>query len=399
MEETTRRSVITNPDHNNTKKNKSAKRSPLQPIKESFSTSIDKLNLSPLVDAKEKAPINSLNSVALSKNSQNNLSKFKSNLQKGKNNKEFERAILSEQNNKSEAKLVDQSIKNNNNNASHINMNNNLLPNYISEYTNDDLLHSRQNNITGVIVMEDNNREVSKLKLNESSIEKKGNVETIFDESVMNNIENTLQTRAEGRNKPAVLMLKDDTREFNAKSPEGKNNLSNNLKESQNSSSQVVCRICYEESTADKGKLLYPCHCIGSVQYIHESCLKKWIENNVMNERKMRPECELCKFKFQMKFSSKYKFSREKFWGMMKNLAAMVLVATIILTLVFTVIYVVVTSLTTLDDGNRSKLVNILVSIGTLILAVLTLMSFRNCKLNYYERFIKDWKIYNVNGI
>lgn len=183
--------------------------------------------------------------------------------------------------------------------------------------------------------------------------------------------------------KPAVLVLKDHP----------------DIKRESSSSLVNTCRVCYDPNNEEKGKLISPCQCQGSVQYIHESCLKKWIENNIINnDRKIRPECELCKYKYIMKFTSEFKFSKIKFWNMMKSLAAMVIVATIILTLIFTVIYVVVTSLGNLTDIGKNNLINILISVAAIIMLILILMSFKNWRLNYYDRLIKDWKIYNIDG-
>jgi hypothetical protein len=253
-------------------------------------------------------------------------------------------------------------------------------PNYILENTNDNLLHKSNQSV----IIVDQQKSYTNLKFEESCIQKHDSHDSILA------TEHRLPTRGD-INKPTMLILKDDILEAS------NNNSANNLKES-NSSMQINCRICYEGGSAEKGSLIFPCHCIGSVKYIHDSCLKKWIENNVMNERKLRPECELCKYKYHMKFSSQFKFSRAKLINMMKNLAAMVLIASIILTLIFTVIYVVVTSLMTLEDKDRKTLVNILISTGMIIMVIFILLNFRNCKLNYYDQQIKDWKIYNVDG-
>ena len=40
---------------------------------------------------------------------------------------------------------------------------------------------------------------------------------------------------------------------------------------------EKICRICYEDNE-DVSKLLSPCACSGSMEYIHKHCLIKWIE-------------------------------------------------------------------------------------------------------------------------
>lgn len=55
-------------------------------------------------------------------------------------------------------------------------------------------------------------------------------------------------------------------------------------------SPSVLCRICYGGS--DDEVLLNPCHCSGSVQYSHESCLMTWLKSGAT-------KCEICKFPYR----------------------------------------------------------------------------------------------------
>tara|TARA_B100001063_G_scaffold246858_1_gene288108 strand:+ start:502 stop:1437 length:936 start_codon:yes stop_codon:yes gene_type:complete len=61
---------------------------------------------------------------------------------------------------------------------------------------------------------------------------------------------------------------------------------------------EKICRICYDDNE-DVSKLLSPCACSGSMEYIHKHCLIKWIEtkNTSINNFK----CELCKKKLTLK--------------------------------------------------------------------------------------------------
>lgn len=52
------------------------------------------------------------------------------------------------------------------------------------------------------------------------------------------------------------------------------------------------CRICFQGP--DKGELLSPCRCDGSVRCTHQTCLIRWI-----SERGSW-SCELCLFKYQV---------------------------------------------------------------------------------------------------
>ena len=51
------------------------------------------------------------------------------------------------------------------------------------------------------------------------------------------------------------------------------------------------CRICFELDSIDN--LIWPCSCNGSIKYVHEKCLIKWIETTVNEEYKKK--CPMCK--------------------------------------------------------------------------------------------------------
>jgi len=50
------------------------------------------------------------------------------------------------------------------------------------------------------------------------------------------------------------------------------------------------CRICYDDDKQEK--LINPCKCDGSIKFVHQSCLEKWIETS------KRDDCPQCKYKY-----------------------------------------------------------------------------------------------------
>uniref|UniRef100_A0A8D3CIA2 RING-type E3 ubiquitin transferase n=1 Tax=Scophthalmus maximus TaxID=52904 RepID=A0A8D3CIA2_SCOMX len=58
-------------------------------------------------------------------------------------------------------------------------------------------------------------------------------------------------------------------------------------------SSQDICRICHCEGD-DECPLITPCHCTGSLSFVHQACLNQWIKSSDTRC------CELCKFDFIM---------------------------------------------------------------------------------------------------
>uniref|UniRef100_A0ACB8EB36 Uncharacterized protein n=1 Tax=Sphaerodactylus townsendi TaxID=933632 RepID=A0ACB8EB36_9SAUR len=54
-----------------------------------------------------------------------------------------------------------------------------------------------------------------------------------------------------------------------------------------------ACRICHCEGD-EESPLITPCHCTGSLHFVHQSCLQQWIKSSDTRC------CELCKYEFIM---------------------------------------------------------------------------------------------------
>nr|CAG4645129.1 EOG090X0DX7 [Leptodora kindtii] len=57
--------------------------------------------------------------------------------------------------------------------------------------------------------------------------------------------------------------------------------------------SQDICRICHCEGEPD-APLVSPCCCSGSLKYVHQGCLQRWVQSSDVRN------CELCCFPFIM---------------------------------------------------------------------------------------------------
>ena len=105
------------------------------------------------------------------------------------------------------------------------------------------------------------------------------------------------------------------------------------------SNDEPQCKICYEKNEK-KNKLINPCLCQGSMKYIHENCLKKWIEKAFAHD-KNEATCEICKYNYNMKFFMQYKFSCEKTIKTLKGMSSIMIVSIIIIILVLLIVYTV----------------------------------------------------------
>ncbi|XP_064626161.1 E3 ubiquitin-protein ligase MARCHF4-like isoform X2 [Lineus longissimus] len=66
-----------------------------------------------------------------------------------------------------------------------------------------------------------------------------------------------------------------------------------------------ICRICHQPGEEHE-ILISPCRCAGSLQYIHNNCLMRWLEVSMRKSRKP-PRCELCHFQYHR--HKKFKFN------------------------------------------------------------------------------------------
>ncbi len=54
-----------------------------------------------------------------------------------------------------------------------------------------------------------------------------------------------------------------------------------------------ICKICHC-GAENNAELIAPCFCSGSLKYVHQECLQRWIKSSDIRR------CELCKYPFTM---------------------------------------------------------------------------------------------------
>lgn len=67
---------------------------------------------------------------------------------------------------------------------------------------------------------------------------------------------------------------------------------------STSSTTSITCRICH--TGASRERLISPCHCKGSLAYVHLSCLERWLN------QAGRSDCELCMYKYEAVSTMRY---------------------------------------------------------------------------------------------
>ncbi|XP_039093468.1 E3 ubiquitin-protein ligase MARCHF7 isoform X3 [Hyaena hyaena] len=63
-----------------------------------------------------------------------------------------------------------------------------------------------------------------------------------------------------------------------------------------------LCRICQMAAASSSNLLIEPCKCTGSLQYVHQDCMKKWLRAKINSGSSLEAvtTCELCKEKLQL---------------------------------------------------------------------------------------------------
>lgn len=54
-----------------------------------------------------------------------------------------------------------------------------------------------------------------------------------------------------------------------------------------------MCRICQIAGGSPTNPLLEPCGCVGSLQFVHQECLKKWLKVKITSGRRGRKSSQL----------------------------------------------------------------------------------------------------------
>ncbi|XP_063502065.1 E3 ubiquitin-protein ligase MARCHF7 isoform X3 [Symphalangus syndactylus] len=63
-----------------------------------------------------------------------------------------------------------------------------------------------------------------------------------------------------------------------------------------------LCRICQMAAASSSNLLIEPCKCTGSLQYVHQDCMKKWLQAKINSGSSLEAvtTCELCKEKLEL---------------------------------------------------------------------------------------------------
>ena len=155
--------------------------------------------------------------------------------------------------------------------------------------------------------------------------------------------------------------------------------------------SERICRICFEMETSEN-PLISPCECSGSMKFIHEECLKKWICSKTRDPKTF--SCDVCKQSLQMEINAKSVLSCKE----LKNEIFKILLFPIIIIIMSTITTLLLIYLiTTATDPNITTSAKIYLSVVVIVCfsidcAIITLF-YKAIKVGCFQIEIESWKI------
>jgi len=168
--------------------------------------------------------------------------------------------------------------------------------------------------------------------------------------------------------------------------------------QSENSKS-FLCRICLEnESVLDnvsaiEKKFISPCKCQGTMKFVHEYCLKKWIPNSFKNNP--FPQCEICKSDYKIKIETKSVFSYVRMCAFLEKLLIFFGSLTIFTFIIEFIIYSIVESIANFNFEEDRTFVSFLFIGGLAIILIVLMIIFINYRNIIYEVIPVKFKIFN----
>jgi len=191
-----------------------------------------------------------------------------------------------------------------------------------------------------------------------------------------------------------ILSIKAE-KEENIENKESKEN------QQQQENTIITCRICLEnnennnviQTTAAEAEehFISPCVCHGTMKYVHESCLKKWIPSQV--KKISKAECEICKTEYKIKFKSKLVYNSEKMCQFLERFFTFIGIVSLLLFVLSFVIYSIVVNVVKFSANEKDVFTLVLSLSCVVVILIVVAVILRNYKSNVYEVIPTHWTI------
>lgn len=156
---------------------------------------------------------------------------------------------------------------------------------------------------------------------------------------------------------------------------------------------EPTCRICMDIETKTN-ILLHPCHCKGTMKYVHEECLKAWLISQ--NAEIDNPQCELCKTGIQMEFKIVAKCIPKEACREGPSQFFVIPMFCIVMIMLFLIVFLLGESYLNTAESDEQKgytiALMITCSLSGLVILVLVVNSIKEA---CYTVKLEKWNIYN----
>ena len=143
--------------------------------------------------------------------------------------------------------------------------------------------------------------------------------------------------------------------------------------------------------------MLAPCSCSGSLRFIHEECLKCWIQAKHPNLS--TAECEICKTPFVMKYTIKRQFSVRDTAQRGRSHQVFFYALLVVLTLLGVAVFIISNELA---KREQSFIVIFLLSSCLVVLGIaalaITVLLLKTCHELFWVRRMTNWTISSQTG-
>ena len=160
-----------------------------------------------------------------------------------------------------------------------------------------------------------------------------------------------------------------------------------------------TCKICLEPEKDKKNKLINPCNCTGSCEYIHEICLKHWINTYIEQGNTEAPRCEICGFEYYLKFFLKIELNKEKKSDAYKKMALEFILYLILLTAIVVIICLIICKMFIKKKTGKIIFICVMSFVGIVIVILIVYSKNSDWKEKCKEKNVKYWKVMTKNEV
>ena len=148
------------------------------------------------------------------------------------------------------------------------------------------------------------------------------------------------------------------------------------------------CKICLERS--DGSELISPCKCIGSVSYVHEDCLKTWIQSSKAEMKDAK--CEICHTNYVMQWKESNVCIFHEL--LCRNFGKFMLLPLVLIFESLLVVLIIMLVDQLKEASIKSEILSlILIVFSSLVIFVLFFLGVKIIKYYYIKKRLTNWSL------